>query len=221
MKNHNAVVLGATGLIGNYLTEFLKEDDYFQKVTIISRRALDIDHKKIKVKIIDFKSPNQFRDAIGEAAHIFCCIGTTMQKVQGDKELYREIDFDIPVHAAQYGAGLSCRYYAIVSSVGANANSRNFYLSLKGEVEEAIKVIDIPRISIFQPSMLLGQREEFRLGERVGKLLMQPLSSLIPAKYRPIQAREVAQAMLRDAKNLKAGTNTYQYQAIKSIVSAN
>lgn len=219
METRIAVILGATGLIGSCLTDLIAEDDFFQEIRIISRRPLTRDHPKIKVLTIDFSDEDQFRNAIYEGGFLFCCIGTTMRKVQGDKNLYRSIDYGIPVRAAALGAELGCPYYALVSSVGANTSSGNFYLRLKGEVEEAVRTSGIAGVSIFRPSMLLGNRKDVRPGEWVGKLLMRPLSFLFPSRYRPIHAETVARAMLSDAKNNSGKLNIYENKAIHLLAA--
>lgn len=214
MTSKTATILGATGLIGQHLLQLLQNDQDFAKIKVILRNPVLYEHPKVETIIIDFSNLTQFKNAITGSDIIFCTIGTTMQKVKGNKDLYRSIDYDIPVHAAQYGAESGCQYFGLVSSVGADMNSKNFYLRLKGEVEDTIEDMKIPGIGIFRPSMLLGNRKEFRMGEKVGKIIMTAFSFLVPAKYKAVHASDVAKAILQAAKSLPTGKEILHYEQI-------
>jgi uncharacterized protein YbjT (DUF2867 family) len=110
-----------------------------------------------------------------------------------------------------------CETFVLVSSVGANSKSGNFYLKLKGEVEDALKVTGLKSVHIMRPSMLLGERKEFRLGEKISKGVMTAFSFLIPSKYKAIHAETVAKAMLIAAKENKEGVFVYEYGEIKRL----
>ena len=209
---HSVLVLGASGLIGSHLIELLKEDTTIDKIYLLLRKPLNSTHSKIEERIINFSDKDSFKNNVPEVDTIFCCIGTTQKQVKGDNVLYRQIDFDIPVHAAHYGLEKRVTKYILVSAVGANAKSSNFYLQLKGQVEEAIEALPFQSVHIMQPSILLGNRKEFRLGEKIGQAVMQALSFLIPSKYKPIQAEQVAKAMVAADKSDKVGVNVYEYR---------
>ena len=215
MQPQTAVVLGATGLIGELLVKELVNDDSFEKVKLLVRRSLDIVDKKLEVQIVSFDNLVDLRAKLGEGNSIFCCVGTTQKKVKGDKAAYRKIDFDIPVNVAKMAKDAGFNKYMLVSSVGANAQSNNFYLKLKGEVEKAIAEQKFESFHVFRPGMLLGQRKEFRLGELLGKGVMnalpfQLISSL--KKYRGIQASAVARAMVRASKSNIKGMIVHHYE---------
>ena len=159
MQAKTAVLLGATGLTGNYLLHLLLADDYFAQIRVLVRKPFAFIHPRLEVCVTDFDDHNNFHRALGKGDTIFCCIGTTMKKVNGDKALYRRIDFNIPVHAAQWGIDNGFSQYLVVSAIGANAKSSNFYLSLKGSMEEAIHALPYTSLHIFRPSLLLGSRE--------------------------------------------------------------
>jgi len=215
-----AVVVGATGLIGSNLVNTLLNDASFERVKVLVRKTFPVSNPKLEVLVIDFNNTNDLSQKIGTGDSIFCCIGTTQKKVKGDLNMYRKIDYDIPVNITGIASVNGFKKYLLVSSVGANAKSSNFYLKLKGEVEEEISTMRFESIHIFQPSMLLGQRKEFRFGERVGKVLIQPLSFLFfgsLTKYKPIQANEVAKAMVAAAKKESKGINIYTYNEIKTL----
>ena len=195
-----ATVIGATGLIGSHLLELLLADDNFDSVRILLRRPFDLTHPKLEKKLVDFSDMESFRLALEDSDVIFCAIGTTQKKVKGDKSAYRKVDFDIAVNAAQLGKLCGCETFVLVSAVGANSQSNNFYLKLKGETEEAVKATGIKSIHIVRPSLLLGDRKEFRLGEKMAQWVMPVFSFLIPKKYRPIHAKKGAEMMINAAK---------------------
>ena len=192
----HATIIGATGLIGGHLLELLLNDPSFTTVRILIRRPVAIDHAKLEKKLVDFSDAENFRLALEGTDVIFCTIGTTMKKMKGDKEAYRKIDHDIAVHAARFGKANGCEKYVLVSAVGANSKSSNFYLKLKGEIEEAVQASGIDDVYILRPSLLLGNRKEFRLTEKLASWLAPLFAFILPAKYRPVKASEVAKAMI-------------------------
>ena len=211
-----ATIIGATGLIGNYLLEELLKDDYYDTVRILVRRPYEFSHSKLEKKLVDFSDGDSVLIAMANSDVVFCAIGTTQQKVKGDKEAYRKVDYDIAVNAARFCKITGCERFVLVSSVGANSKSNNFYLKLKGEIEEAVKAVGLKSVHIMRPSVLLGDRKEFRLGEKISKGLMKTLSFLIPLKYKAIHGRDVARAMIRVSKQNTDGFFVYEYQMIKN-----
>jgi uncharacterized protein YbjT (DUF2867 family) len=212
-----ATLIGATGLIGGYLLDELLNDPFYDSVRILIRRPLELTHPKLEKKLVDFTDSDSLLIALSNSDVVFCAVGTTQKKVKGDKEAYRKIDFDIPVKAARFCKLTGCETFVLVSSVGANSKSENFYLKLKGEVEDAVESVGLNSVHIMRPSMLTGDRKEFRLGEKVGKVLMTAFSFLIPSKYKLIHAKKVAQAMLAAAKENKEGVFVYEYKKIIAI----
>jgi uncharacterized protein YbjT (DUF2867 family) len=220
MKQQTALVLGATGLIGSNVVKLLLADDAYNKVRVLVRKDYHIRHPKLEVERVTFDDLEEFSAKIGKGDSIFCCIGTTMNKVKGDKITYRKIDFDITVNAAKFGLAAGYTKYLLVSSIGANANSKNFYLQLKGEVENAVAGYPYKGLHIFQPSFLLGKRNEFRLGEMMGKGVMQGLSIMFfgsLTKYKAIDAETVAKAMVTASKNNEAVKRIYTYKEIVNL----
>jgi uncharacterized protein YbjT (DUF2867 family) len=146
---------------------------------------------------------------------VFVAIGTTQKKVKGDKGAYRKVDYDIPVNIARYCKMVGCKIFILVSSIGANSKSNNFYLKLKGEAEDAIMKTGIETVHIMQPSVLLGKRSESRPLEKIGQPVMKIFSFLLPSKYKPIQARDVARAMVTVSKRKEEGFFVYEYKEIQ------
>lgn len=212
-----ATLIGTTGLIGNYLLEELLQDDFFDTVKILIRRPMEFSHSKLEKKLVDFNDGDSVLVALSNSDVIFCAIGTTQKKVKGDKEAYRKIDYDIAVNAARFSKMSGCETFVLVSSVGANSKSNNFYLKLKGEIEEAVNSVGIESVHIMQPSLLMGERKEQRMGESLSKKIMPAISFLFPSKYKPIHGREVAIAMKNCSKENKKGNFTYDYKSIKAL----
>ena len=220
MKAQTALVLGATGLIGTHLLKILLADEAFEKVIVLVRKQLEIQHPKLVVQQVNLNDPADFQNKLIGGDAIFCCIGTTMKKVKGDKSTYRKIDFDIAVNAAKFGLVAGYEKYVLVSSVGANAASNNFYLQLKGEVENAIAALNYKAFHIFQPSILLGERAERRPAEMIAQGIMEATSVLFfgkYAKYKAIKAESVAKAMVKASKKEEEGKFVYTYQQIKKL----
>jgi len=164
--------------------------------------------------VVDFNNKEDFSKRMGEGDVIFCCIGTTQKKVKGDKALYEKIDHDIPVNAAEIGISHHFKKFLIVSAVGANENSSNFYLNLKGKTENSLKHFPFESLSIFQPSLLNGRRKETRFVEQIAETIMDLLSFLLLGplqKYRAIGANNVARAMVYESKQNKTGVKYYRY----------
>jgi uncharacterized protein YbjT (DUF2867 family) len=216
-KPMTVTLIGATGLIGGHLLQLLKLEDTFEKIKVLVRRPVTINHPKVEVITVDFSRPDLWKQAIAGSDAVFCAVGTTQQKVKGNKDAYRKVDYDIPVAAAQACLEQGCPQFLLVSSVGADAASRNFYLKLKGEVEDAVMQKGIPSLSIFRPSMLLGARKEFRLGEKIAQVLMPAFAFLMPSKYKPITAKGVAASMVATAKQPLSGTHVYHYREMMGL----
>lgn len=215
ISKYTAVVLGPTGLIGEQLVQILLKDPHFTKVILLTRRKIHLSDPKLTIRITDFSNLEAFRQSIGKGDFIFCCIGTTQKNVNGDMLAYRKVDVDIPVHAAQMAKDAGFSKYMLVSAVGASPRSRNFYLKMKGEVENSVAHLQFAAFHTFRPSMLLGQRKEFRLGEQIGKIAMRIFSFLFIGairKYKAIHAKQVAMAMVNASLTEIAGMVVHHYE---------
>jgi uncharacterized protein YbjT (DUF2867 family) len=223
MAQKTAAVIGATGLIGSHIVKLLKEDTAFETIRLIVRRIVTDTHPKIEMKLVNFEDYESVKLAIDGSDAVFCAVGTTQKKVKGDKIAYRKVDYDIPVNAARACLETHCSQFLLVSSIGAEADSKNFYLQLKGEVEEAIQKFPIKSISLFRPSMLLGDRTEARFGERIGQTVIKIVAPFLSGKwnkYKPIKARDVATAMVQASKQNSSGTKIYEYSNIKKLLQS-
>ena len=209
----NYAIIGASGLIGgcliNEIIQYTKD-----RITLITRRPLKLSNSRITEIIVDFSNQSALNDALKGIDAVFIAIGTTQKKMKGDLVAYRKIDYDIPVAIAHACLVNQIPKLLLVSSVGANSSSKNFYLRLKGEVEQALENLPIQYIGIFQPSLLLGNRNEFRLGEKISQLIMPIFSFMLPSKYKPVAAKSIAKAMIREAIQDHKGVKRYTYTDI-------
>jgi len=220
MSAKTAAIIGATGMIGGYLLEELLKNPAIETIRVIVRRPFEQKHAKLETKLVDFNDYESLKLAIDGCDMVFCAIGTTQKNVKGDKALYRKIDFDIPVKAVRICKETGCEVFVIVSSVGADSKSNNFYLKLKGEVEDALAQSGLKSLHIMQPSQLLGDRKENRPAEKFFKGLMTVLSPVLAgslAKYKPIHGREIAKAMINAAINGQKGIHRYSYREIMQL----
>lgn len=218
MQRQTAVVLGATGMVGGILLQQLLQNDQFSTVRILVRHPLHFQHPKLEIKQVNFNDAESFEDTLGEGDSLFCCVGTTQKKVNNDKTAYRKVDYDIPVTAAQLAAKHHFSKYLLISAVGASPNSGNFYLQLKGSVEEDISTLPFDSIHIFRPSLLLGHRKEKRGAEKLMQSVLPAISWMMVGpmrKYRPIEAGKVAEAMVNAALSDTKGLQVYEYDKLK------
>ena len=189
-----ALIAGSTGLIGSQLLTRLLASPRYSHVIALSRRALSVNHSKLKVIITDFQGlESHSKDLVAD--DVFCCLGTTKAKA-GSKEAFYEVDFFYPVKLAHLTHRNEARQFLIVTALGADKRSKIFYNRVKGEVEEAIESVGFESLHIFRPSLLLGDRQEKRFGEQSAIKLFKVFGFAVPEKYEPIKALDVANAML-------------------------
>ena len=207
---HNkSIVLGSTGLIGKHLLTYLGEKDL--SVIAITRRSIKDIPKNASPMIIDF---DEFLDQghLPGCEHIYICLGTTIKKA-GSQESFKKVDLDYCLGFAKKARESGATTISLVTSVGANADSKNFYLKTKGKLENEIKAMGFDSVNIFQPGLLLGNRDEIRPLEFLGQygsflLNMFLFGSL--KKYRSIEASKVAHAMANSPN--KNGINYFSYE---------
>lgn len=193
--NKTAVIIGATGLVGGELLKKLLKNTSFTHVVALTRRTLPITHEKLINHVVDFEKLTQYGELF-KGDVFFSCLGTT-RKVAGSIAAQRKVDLDYQLIAAQLASRNNMTHYCLVSSSGANENSASLYLKMKGELEQQIKLLNFKYISIFQPSLLLGHRKQFRLAEKIGSIVF-PIITWLPflKRYKPITGEQVAQKMI-------------------------
>ena len=157
---------------------------------------------------------NSIQNSLKNCQIVFVSIGTTQSKVNWDLKKYKKIDYEIPINIAKEAKKLNINKYLIVSSAGADINARGFYLSLKGQIENDIINIGIKNTFIFRPSLLMGNRKENRIGEKIAQVIMPIFSFLLPKKYRPISAESVAKSMINLSKTDINSHKIYHFEDI-------
>ncbi|MGH7451719.1 MAG: NAD(P)H-binding protein [bacterium] len=214
----SALLLGASGLVGGHCLERLLYDAAYDKVIALVRKPLALHHIKLEQQVADF-SRLQNNAHLMKAHDIFCCLGTTIKKA-GSQAAFRQVDFTYPFEIAKIAAANGAEQFLIVTALGANPASRIFYNRVKGEVEAAITALAFRAVHIFRPSLLLGERQEIRLGERTAERVAKIFSFLFVGslrKYRPIEASVVAAAMIAVAKRNLAGVDIFESDQIQAL----
>ncbi|MER2047642.1 MAG: NAD(P)H-binding protein [Solibacillus sp.] len=191
----SALVVGATGLVGSSLVKLLCESEEYAAVNVLSRRPLDFTHPKLVVKLCEF---DQIADKDIEFAHeVFCCLGTTMKKA-GSKQQFEKVDFEYPLTIAAIGKNRGVGHFIVISAMGANEKALAYYSQVKGKLEAELIKMDFPRLSIVRPSLITGDRQEFRLGETIGDKVLKVLNPILVGplkKMHSIPATQIALAM--------------------------
>ncbi|HSV96434.1 MAG TPA: NAD-dependent epimerase/dehydratase family protein [Spirochaetota bacterium] len=217
MARKTALVAGATGLIGGHVLRLLLENDHYAAVKALTRRSTGVSHAKLAEHIVDFDDANTLAPHAA-ADDVFCCLGTTIKKA-GTKEAFYTVDFTYPLSLAKVCAASGAGQFLIVTALGADPRSPVFYNRVKGEVEAALRETAFRAVHIFRPSLLLGERKEKRPAEEIAGVLSRALAPLMAgplAKYRPIEARHVARAMVAIATGDRP-TGIYESHIIRRI----
>jgi uncharacterized protein YbjT (DUF2867 family) len=201
-------------MIGTFLLERLLASPAYATVSIRLRKPLAKQHPKLQIKVADFE--NLERDRV-EADDVYCCLGTTIKQA-GSQEAFRRVDFDYPVALARAAARDGAKRLLVVSSLGADTNSRVFYSRVKGEMEAAVRAAGVATTIFFRPALLSGPRAEPRFGERVGLVIGSVLGPLL-GRYRPIHGDLVAAAMLKAAER-SLPSQTLESEQIRALAQS-
>lgn len=212
----SVVLLGATGLVGKHCLDLLASDRAFERVVVIARRKFaEAMAPRVEAHIVDFEHLAERPELFGVDA-VICALGTTLKAVGGSQEKFRQVDYDFPLTAARLAAKQEVRHFLLVSAIGADPASRFFYNRVKGELEDALRLLPFRSVTIVRPSLLLGDRAEFRLGEQVAKRL----GWVLPGKMRPIEARDVAKVLVLSAKKDEPGMHIIESDDIRALADA-
>lgn len=196
MNMRAAIVVGATGLTGRTLIEQLCESEEYVAVIAIARRQLTFEHPKLEVRIKSFDELEE--DDLPPVNDVFCCLGTTRKKA-GSKEAFEQVDFEYPLRIASLAKKKGIPHFVVISAMGAKESSPFYYNRVKGKLEKELIDLQLDRLTIVRPSLLTGERDEFRLGERVGATALAVTNPLFAGplkKYRSIEASQLALAMM-------------------------
>jgi uncharacterized protein YbjT (DUF2867 family) len=209
-----ALVIGGTGLVGNQLIDLLLNDNRYNLVKSFVRRPSSRIHNKLKEIIVDFDKPREWQSEL-KGDDLFSCLGTTI-KTAGSKEAQYIVDYSYQYQTAKAASDNGVSNYVLVSSTGANPNSKVFYSRMKGELDRDVKLLAFNKIAIIKPSVLDGNRLEKRRAEKFAIILMGLSAKVLPftRKYRPIHAEIVAKAMINAANVKLSGKVEYELEEV-------
>lgn len=215
-----AILAGASGLVGGACLQKLLASPAYTQVISLGRRSLPIQNAKLTQLQVNFDALPPLEEARGAA--VFSALGTTIKKA-GSQEAFHRVDLEYPLQLARHARAAGAEQFLLVSSVGANPHSSNFYLRVKGEAEDALRQLGFRTLHIFRPSILVGDRAESRPGERFGIALSRALEFAFIAglrKYRPMPVPLLAQAMLNAASQTQPGCFIHEYDSILQLARA-
>ena len=205
-----ALVAGATGLVGAALVRQLSARPEYDRIVALVRRAVSTpDGVETRISELTDVQPSDFTGV----TDVFCSVGTTIRKA-GSRSAFRSVDHDAVLHLARVARAAEVTRFLVVTSVDASSGSRNFYLSVKGDVENALRAIDFPELYVFRPSLLVGKRAEVRRGERMAIVAASILSPLLVGslrKYKPVGVEALAGHMICAALGGGPGQHTLHY----------
>jgi uncharacterized protein YbjT (DUF2867 family) len=218
-----ALVVGGSGLVGSQLLPLLLQAPQYARVHALSRRPLLFDHPRMANRVVRFEASLQAQLKGLQCQDAFCCLGTTIRDA-GSQSAFRAIDRDLVLEFAQLALGCGVERLVVVSALGANAVSKNFYMRVKGEMEKALERLRFRALDIMQPSLLLGARRELRvleLGAQLAMPLINPLLLGRWSRFRAIPAATVAAAMCGAAGSGRRGMYRYTYDGMRGLASSN
>jgi uncharacterized protein YbjT (DUF2867 family) len=217
----SALLLGATGLVGGNVLDLLLDDPAYGRVFVLGRRPVDRSHPRLQQHVADLGRPDEHA-ALFAVDDVFCCLGTTIRKA-GSQQAFRRVDHDYVVGSARVAAAAGARRYLLVTAAGADAGSRIFYSRIKGEAEDGVRAQPFEGVVILRPSLILGPREERRPSEALAQRLAPALGWMMVGpmrRYRAVEARTVARALVRAARERTRGVRIVESDEIQEIGGA-
>ena len=209
------LIAGATGLIGATTVQLALADARVSKVIVLARRSCGPEHPRLE----EWLHADLLQGLRAQRVDaVLCCLGTTIGKEGGDKPRFIHVDKDLVLGVGAWAKEQGVPVFAVVSAVGADAGSRIFYNRVKGEMEAGLKALELPVLHLFHPSILVGPRKEFRLGERIGSVVMKVLAPLLPPRMRPMPHDVLGRALVNSVFDRAGGVHTYK--GIRSLAAA-
>ena len=190
------LLAGATGLVGSAVLRLALADSRVGRVIAPTRRALQ-PHSRLENPIGDYGTFSG-DEPWWRVDAVVCALGTTIKQA-GSQDSFRKVDHDYPLLVAKHALMNGARSYALKSSIGADPGSGTFYLRTKGEVERDLEECGFPSLTIVRPSVIDGQREDFRFGEKLAIIALKAFRPLVPRRYREVPAGRIAMALLESA----------------------
>lgn len=199
--SNTALLVGSTGLVGNEVLNLIVNDSFFFKIIVLSRKPLEIKDEKVENIVVDFDNLEQYKSKL-KADYVFCCLGTTIKQA-GSEAAFKKVDYFYPLQIAKICKENGAKVFSVITALGSNPNSMIFYNKVKGELELALEKINFEALHIIQPSLLLGDRKETRIGEGIAQKLSPIMNAVLIGglkKYKAIAGTQVAKAMLYYSK---------------------
>ena len=215
-----ALVIGATGLTGKFLVNYLLESDKYQSVVIFTRRALAIQNPKLVTHIVDFTHMVDWSELI-QGDDVFSAMGTTIKQA-GSKEAFYKVDYTYPANFIEMAVRNGAKRLFLVSAPGVSTKSPVFYNRVKAQLEEYLTTLELHTSAYFRPSVIYGDREETRLAENVGEKFLEFSSRWVPGmkKYKPISGQELARAIVNCAiSDLPKGKHVFEWTEIFELLN--
>lgn len=203
MEPRTALLLGASGLTGQILLNLLLDDPFYTHVIVYVRKAVKVSHPKLEQQIVHYDK----LDTAVQADDVFCCLGTTIKKA-GSQQVFRQVDLVYPQKVAELQVNAGSQRLFVISALGADEHSSIFYSRTKGQLEKALMTLGYSCLCIFRPSLIMGERDEKRIGEQIGKVIakiIEPILIGFLRKYRAVTALSLAKSMLDAAHHYTEG----------------
>lgn len=209
-----AAILGASGLVGQELVDQLLAHEDYQEVHVLVRRPMNRFHPKLEEWVIDFDRVTEIE--LPEVDHVYCALGTTIKQA-GSQEAFRQVDYTYPIEVGRELMDLGATRFALISALGAHPNAKTFYNRVKGDTENGLRVLGYDALLIFRPSLLLGERDEFRFGEQAAARVSTVLRPLLKrSTFAPIEAEKVAQAMIHHTLHAPSGVTVIESKEMQT-----
>ncbi|TKH02489.1 NAD-dependent epimerase/dehydratase family protein [Peribacillus simplex] len=218
MTNKTALILGATGVVGTQLVKEISNSNIYNEIHLLTRREMKFRERKCTGHVVDFDNLSQYA-YLFNVTDVFICLGTTIKKAKS-KEAFRKVDYDYIIEAAKMAKTSNVEKLLVITAMGANSKSKFFYSRVKGDVEGTLQHLEMNTVHIFRPSLLLGEREEFRAGEKISGVLSTFLKFVFVGPLRPyraIEANKVAAAMYAAAQTTAKGYHFYNSEEIEKL----
>ncbi|MGE7906455.1 NAD(P)H-binding protein [Peribacillus sp. NPDC094092] len=218
MNNKTALVLGATGLVGTQLVKELSNSKIYSEIHLLTRSEKKFNEPKCIGHVVDFDNLSKYADLF-KVSDVFICLGTTIKKARS-KEAFRKVDYDYVIEATKMAKSANAEKLLVITAMGANSKSKFFYSRVKGDVEGTLQHLELNTVHIFRPSLLLGERKEFRAGEKISGLISTFAKYVFVGPMRPyraIEANKVAAAMYTAAQMTGKGYHFYHSYEIEKL----
>lgn len=209
MNKKKVLVLGATGLVGNQVIDLLNLDTHIDRVLCLVRRQITTDSNKITYHTVSFENLDNYLHLFEGITDVICCIGTTIKKAKS-KEKFKFVDYEIPLKVAKIIKKENIHSFNLVSSMGASSKSRFFYLKVKGDIEDDLKIVNFHSLNIYRPSLLVGNRSEIRVGEKITEAFFKFFSLIIPKKYLPTDSNKLAKLIVENLHQDNSGNQVFE-----------